>query len=173
MLKKGGAREEVCSGLAKRGLNSSAAPEEIWPGLTEARPSPARKLPRSATTAQARAAVRRSAAKGARLRTRGSAIRHAASYPTRMRKSSPTATRSFCSSTPNERRNCIPSPPPFPGRDYRLSGLAHAGLWFRASGGRTRDASKKKKRAAQGRPGCAWQPAQASFVLPATARSSC
>jgi hypothetical protein len=130
--------------LAKKGPELVAAPEEIWPGLTDPRPCPARKLPRSATTVQARAALRRSAAKGRRARL-WSAIRHAASYPTRMRKSSPRATRSFCSSTPTNGETVFPPRRPFPGCDYRLSGLARAGLWFRASGGRTRDASKKKK----------------------------
>ena len=45
----------------------------------------------------------------------------------------------------NDGETVFPPRRPFPGCDYRLSGLARAGLWFRASGGRTRDASKKKK----------------------------
>jgi len=168
MLKKGGAREEVCSVAGEEGPELVAAPEEIWPGLTDPRPSPARKLPRSATTVQARAALRRSAAKGgrARLWTRGSAIRHAASYPTRMRKSSPRATRSFCSSGPptTEKLYSLPAAH-FPGVTIGYP------VWHALGSGSERHEvglgmpRRKKKGRHKAAPGCAWQPA--------TARTSC
>jgi hypothetical protein len=149
MLKKGGAREEVCSIAGEEGPELVAAPKKSGLGL----PKPVRRQQQNSPDQQPQSKREQQCAD---RRPRGGGL---GSGPGGVRSAMPPPpTPPECErAVPRQRRLCAHQVPPtngetvfpprrpFPGCDYRLSGLARAGLWFRASRGRTRDASKKKK----------------------------
>src|SRR5882762_4254645 len=178
MLKRAGLGRKSAPLLAKRGLNSSPHPKKPGQGL----PKPVRRQQQNSPDQQPQSKREQQCAD---RRPRGGGL---GSGPGGVRSAMPPPpTPPECErAVPRQHRLCAHQVPPtngetvfpprrpFPGCDYRLSGLARAGLWFRASGGRTRDASKKKKGGTRPPPVVPGQPAQASFVLPSiTARTSC